>query len=64
MSLAKYEVFGSVAQTPEDMMLVGYKWALICKCNEKNEIIRIKNNFLHKISRRNLAFIMKKDIPV
>ena len=39
-SLEKWEVFGSVVQTPEVVKLVGYKWKFIRKCNEKNEITR------------------------
>jgi hypothetical protein len=41
-SLVKCEVFGPVVQTPEGVMLVGYKWVFVRKRNEKNEIMRYK----------------------
>ena len=41
-SLEKWEVFGPVVQTAKVIKLVGYKWVLIRKCNEKNEITRYK----------------------
>ena len=40
--LTKWEVFGPIVQTPEDVKLVGYKWVFIRKHNENNEIIRYK----------------------
>ena len=41
-SLIKYEVFRPVVQAPEGVMLVGYKWVFVRKRNEKNEIMRYK----------------------
>ena len=38
----KYEIIRPVVQTPEDVMLVGYKWVFVRKCNEINEIMRYK----------------------
>ena len=38
----KYEIIRPVVQTPEDVMLVGYKWVFVRKCNEKNEIMKYK----------------------
>ena len=39
-SLAKrYE---HIAQTPENVILIGYKWVFVRKRNEKNEIVRYK----------------------
>jgi hypothetical protein len=40
--MIKYEIIGLVVQTPEHVMLVGYKWVFVCKHNEKNEIMRYK----------------------
>ena len=41
-SQVKREVFGPVVQTPEGVMLVGYKWVFVRKRIEKNEIMRYK----------------------
>ena len=41
-SLAKRDVFGPVARTPENVIPVGYKWVFVRKRNEKNEIVRYK----------------------
>ena len=41
-SLTKWEVFGPVVHTPEDVKPVGYKWVFVQKRNENNEIIRYK----------------------
>ena len=41
-SLVKREVFGPIVQTPEVVMLVGYKWVFVRKRNEKKEIMRYK----------------------
>jgi hypothetical protein len=41
-SLTKREVFGPVVQTPEGVLLVGYKMVFVRKLNEKNEIVRYK----------------------
>ena len=41
-SLAKRKVFGHVVPTPNDVKLVGYKWAFVKKHNDKNEITRYK----------------------
>ena len=41
-SLTKWEVFGLVVQTPENVKLVGYKWVFVWKHNKNNEIIRYK----------------------
>ena len=40
-SQVKREVFGPVVQTPEGVMLVGYKWVFIQRI-EKNKIMRYK----------------------
>ena len=42
-SLEKYEIFVPIFQTPNVGKLVGCKWLLIRKCNEKNEIMRYKS---------------------
>jgi len=63
-SLAKREVFGPVVQTPEGVSPVGYKWVFVRKRNEKNEIVKYKQNLLHKVSCRKLVLIMKKHIPL
>ena len=39
-SLAKRDVFGLVARTPENVIPIGYKWVFVWKRNEKNEIMR------------------------
>ena len=41
-SLVKQDVFGHVARTPKNVILVGYKWVFVRKQNEKNEIVRYK----------------------
>lgn len=41
-SLAKWEVFGPVVQTPDGVKLVGYKWVFVRKRNKKNKIVRYK----------------------
>ena len=41
-SLAKWKVFGPVAQTPRNIKLVGYKWVFVRKRNKNDEIIRYK----------------------
>ena len=41
-SLTKWEFFGHVVQTLEDIKPVGYKWVFVWKRNENNEIIRYK----------------------
>ena len=41
-SWVKYKIIGLVVQTPEDVMLVGYKWVFVRKRNEKNEIMKYK----------------------
>ena len=41
-SLTKWEVFGPVVQTPENIKLVGYKWVFVRKRNKNDEIIRYK----------------------
>ena len=41
-SLTKWEVFGPIVQTPEDVKHVGYKWVFVWNRNENNEIIRYK----------------------
>jgi len=40
--LAKCKVFGSIVQTPEGVLPIGYKWVFIRKRNETNEIVRYK----------------------
>ena len=45
-SWVKYEVFGPVVQTPEDVMLVKYKWVFVWKLNEKNEIMKFKERLM------------------
>ena len=41
-SWVKYEIIGLVVQTPEDVMLVRYKWVFVQKRNAKNKIMRYK----------------------
>ena len=41
-SLEKHEIFGPIVQTPEDVVLVRYKWVFVWKHNEKNKIKRCK----------------------
>lgn len=41
-SLAKCEVFRPVVQTPKDVKIVRYKWVLVRKHNENDEVIRYK----------------------
>ena len=38
-SLAKRKVFGPIVPTPPRVKPVGYKWVLVRKRNEKNEIV-------------------------
>ena len=61
-SLAKRDVFGPVARTPENVILVGYKWVFVRKRNEKNEIVRYKPDSLLKDSPKDLGLIMMKHI--
>ena len=41
-SLAKREVFRSIARTPNDIKLMEYKWVFVRERNEQNEIVRYK----------------------
>ena len=41
-SLAKQDVFGPIARTPNNLKLVEYKWVFVKKRNEKNEAVRFK----------------------
>ena len=41
-SLTKWEEFGPVVQTPENIKPDGYKWVFVKKQNENDEIIRYK----------------------
>ena len=41
-SWVKYEIIGPVVQTPEDVMIVRYKWIFVQKSNVKNEIMKYK----------------------
>ena len=45
-SLAKRDVFGPIARTPDNVKLVGYKWVFVRKRNEKNEIVRYKTRLV------------------
>ena len=38
----KWEVFGLVVETPENVKPIRYKWVFVRKRNENNEIIRYK----------------------
>ena len=41
-SFEKCEIFGHIVQTLDGVVLVRYKWVLVWKHNEKNEITRCK----------------------
>ena len=41
-SLAKWEVFRPIVQTPKNIKLVRYKWVFVWKWDENNEITRYK----------------------
>ena len=42
-SLAKRDVFGPIARIPDNIKPVGYKWVLVRKRNEKNEMRKTKS---------------------
>ena len=54
--LAKREVVGPIVQTPGNIKPVGYKWVIVRKQNENDEIIiYIKHDLLLKVSLKDLV---------
>jgi hypothetical protein len=61
-SLEKRNIFRPVILTPKNVNPVGYKWVFAIKRNEKNEIVRYKQGWWHKVLHKYHELIMKKRI--
>ena len=61
-SLNKRKVFGSIVRTPQNVILVGYKWVFVRNRNENNEVVRYKARLVAKGFRRDSVLILIKHI--